>query len=373
MKQQAQFIAQNTKESYPIDEVIWKGKNGDLLNIDFQPELDWEKFKNRPANLWRYQETFPLANFEDIVSFGEGFTPLLDIELNQKKVKFKLDYLFPSGSYKDRGASILISQAKALGVKKVVQDSSGNAGSAIAAYCALAGIDCEIFVPANTSTNKLTQIQAYGAKLTKVDGTREDTANAALEAAQHHFYASHVWNPFFHQGTKTFLYEVWEQLNYHLPDVIVLPAGNGTLLLGVFIALQELKSAGLIQDFPKLIGIQAKNCAPLYQVFENAQKDFTGIKTNQTLAEGIAIAQPRRGKQMLEQVQATNGRFLAVSEEEIKKAWQEMAKKGFYIEPTSAAVVAGVKQYLQNFSQKDEKIVSVLTGNGLKSGDKFKI
>lgn len=373
MKQQAKFIAQGSQDSYSIFESIWQGKNNELLDIDFQPQLDWDLIKNRPANLWRYQEAFPLTHFENIISFAEGFTPLVDIELNQRKVKFKLDFLFPSGSYKDRGATVLISQAKALGVKKVVQDSSGNAGSAVAAYCALAGIDCEIFVPAKTSPSKLTQIQAYGAKLTKVEGTREDTANAALDAAQDHFYASHVWNPFFYQGTKTFLYEIWEQLNYHLPDTLILPAGNGTLLIGVFTALQEFKDAGLIQYFPKLIGVQAENCAPLYQAFENNQIDFTNIKTTQTLAEGIAIAQPRRGKQMLAQVQATQGRFLRVSEEEIKMTWQEMARKGFYIEATSAAVVAGVKQYLTKYAQKDESILSVLTGNGLKTSDKFMI
>ena len=152
-------------------------------------------------------------------------TPLEQVNIGGREILMKLDFLFPSGSYKDRGATVMISQALAMGVKQVVQDSSGNAGCAVAQYCARAGIGCEIFVPASTSPAKLVQIEAYGARLNLVPGSREDTAKAAMKAADHTYYASHVWNPFFFQGTKTFAYELCEQLGWKAPDTVILPAG----------------------------------------------------------------------------------------------------------------------------------------------------
>ena len=160
---------------------------------------------------------------------GEGFTPLEEIELDGHRVLLKIDYLFPTGSYKDRGATVLISKVKELGIRKVVEDSSGNAGSAIAAYCAKAGIECEIYVPQATSPEKLVQIQAYGATLKRVEGSREKTAEVAMGAASKFYYASHCWNPFFLHGTKTFAFEIWEQMDGKVPDVLILPVGHGTL------------------------------------------------------------------------------------------------------------------------------------------------
>ena len=197
------FICRETGEKYDLNEIRWRSDHKGLLDIEFEFDFDPELVKNRPANLWRYREAIPIENDKAIISFGEGMTPLQKIDLPSGSALFKFDQLFPSGSYKDRGATVLISQANAIGVSKVVQDSSGNAGCAVANYCASANIDCEIFVPADTSPAKLVQIQLYGAKLSRILGSREDTANAAMEAANSTFYASHVWNPFFYQGTKT--------------------------------------------------------------------------------------------------------------------------------------------------------------------------
>ena len=327
--------------------------------------------KNRPANLWRYREAIPVEHDDAIISFGEGMTPLQKIDLPNGNAHFKLDQLFPSGSYKDRGATVLISQANAIGVSKVVQDSSGNAGCAVANYCASAKIDCEIFVPADTSPAKLVQIQLYGAKLSRIPGSREDTANAAMKAANSTFYASHVWNPFFYQGTKTWAYEVCEQLGWEAPDTVVLPAGNGTLVLGAYIGFKELLSLGIINQMPKIVGIQAAYCAPLYDAFHQNLDQVPSINQKPTLAEGIAIALPMRGMQMIDQIRETGGTFLVVEEGEIKSSLLDMVRKGYYIEPTSAAVVAGVDQYLKNHAQKGERVISVITGHGLKSTEKL--
>ena len=217
--------------------------------------------------MWRYREALPIGGDVPIVSMGEGFTPLLPVELDGRRLHLKLDFLFPTGSYKDRGASVLISRARELGVRAVVEDSSGNAGCAVAAYAARAGITCDIFVPEAASPAKTVQIGMYGARLHRVPGTRERTAEAAQRAAGTAFYASHVWNPFFLHGTKTFAYEVWEQLGFSAPDALVLPAGNGTLLIGAYIGFCDLLMCGLIERMPRLVAVQAERCAPLYYMY----------------------------------------------------------------------------------------------------------
>jgi len=301
---------------------------------------------------------------------NEGFTPLEEIEFNGNRILLKVDYLFPTGSYKDRGATVLISKMKEWGVQKVVEDSSGNAGSAIAAYCAKAGVKCEIYVPQFTSPGKLIQIQAYGATLKKVEGSRERTAEKAVEAASKIPYASHCWNPFFLHGTKTFAFEVWEQMGWKAPDTLVLPIGHGTLFLGAYIGFKELKEAGRIKKIPKLVGVQSTACAPLYQAFKKGWREPRRILKKETMAEGIAIAEPVRGRQILEVVGGTGGEILAVTETEIRVAQREMGRKGHFIEPTSAATVAGLKKYLRAKGRK-EAIVSTLTGTGLKSAGKM--
>jgi threonine synthase len=300
---------------------------------------------------------------------GEGFTPLESMEWNGHRVLFKIDYLFPTGSYKDRGATVLISKVKELGIKRVVEDSSGNAGCAIAAYCAKGGIGCDIYVPEETSRRKLAQIQAYGATLKRIEGSRERTAEVTLEAASKNYYASHCWNPFFLHGTKTFAFEIWEQMGWKAPHVIVLPVGHGTLFLGTYIGFKELKGAGMVKRIPRLVAVQSATCAPLDQAFKRGWKETKPIEKKETMAEGIAIAKPVRGRQILEAIRETDGEVLTVTEKEIGGAMREMGIKGHFIEPTSAATIAGLKIYLKHI--KKEVIVSTLTGMGLKAAGKM--
>jgi threonine synthase len=364
------LVCEKCAKIFSWQERVWKCECGGLLDIEFKPAFPIAKITNRKPTLWRYREAIPVEDDENIVSFHEGFTPLLPVEFLGKTVWLKQDHLFPTGSYKDRGASVLISKAKELGVKAVVEDSSGNAGCAIAAYCAKAGIACEIFVPEDTSPGKLAQIQLYGASLHKVPGSREDTARAVIQAAGKHYYASHSWNPFFFHGTKTFAFEICEQLEWQAPEAVIVPVGNGTLLLGVYIGFRELRQAGITDKMPKIIGVQAAHCAPLFKAFAGGLNDFVPIEKRDTLAEGIAIAEPVRGRQILKAVENSGGGFLEVEEEEIKKALFELARKGFYVEPTAAATIAAIPQYLSQL-KRNEIIVSVLTGHGLKSTEKI--
>jgi threonine synthase len=319
--------------------------------------------------MWRYPEALPIADGAHVVSFDEGWTPLLRIDLG-RPVWVKQEQLFSTGSYKDRGASLLISKVRELGVREVVEDSSGNAGAAIAAYCARAGIACAIYVPAHTSPAKLAQIAAYGATLHPVAGSREDVAAAALEAARHSYYASHSWNPFFLHGTKTFAYEVCEQLGWRAPDAVVLPVGNGTLLLGAAIGFRELRESGIIDRMPRLIGVQAARCAPLARAFGGSEGMVEGVESAQTMAEGIAIAQPVRGTQILEAVRETGGLFCTVTEEEIGAALADMGRRGFYIEPTAAAAIAGVRKLRAELAAV-ATVVTAFTGHGLKAAGKL--
>lgn len=364
------LICTQCGEAYPASEVRWKCECGGLLDLEFTPVILRADIQSRPPSMWRYRGALPIESDHNIVTSGEGFTPLSWFCLGGAEVQVKQDQLFLSGSYKDRGAAVLISKARELGVRSVVEDSSGNAGCAVAAWCAQAGIDCQIFVPDSTSPGKTAQIAMYGARLVLVPGSREDTARAVLAAAQNHYYASHSWNPFFFHGTKTWAYEVWEQLGWRAPDTVVLPAGNGTLLLGAWIGFQELLVAGEIQSLPKIIAVQSENAAPLAKAFLERLETIPTIEKRDTLAEGIAIAEPVRWRQILQAVRETGGTFITVSEAEIEASLLEVCRQGAYIEPTSAATTAGAEKYLRQ-KKDSETVVTTFTGHGLKSTEKM--
>ncbi|MGB9666691.1 MAG: pyridoxal-phosphate dependent enzyme [Candidatus Cryosericum sp.] len=337
---------------------------GGMLDVHFEPTFKPAMVSGRRYDLWRYREALPVG--DDIVTLGEGWTPLLPIPFDGRHLLVKQEQLFPTGSYKDRGAAILMTHLRELGVKRVVEDSSGNAGCAVAAYAARAGIEADIYVPEGAASAKTQQIEAYGASLHHIHGTREDTARAALAAASSCAYASHVYNPWFLQGTKTFAYEVAEQLGWTAPEALVLPAGNGTLLLGAYLGFSELLQAGVIQRMPRLVAVQASACAPLAAAFAEGQEEPALVSTSATAAEGIAIASPARGAQILAAVRATGGLFVAVSEDEIVASLRECCRRGWFIEPTAAAVIAGARRYACT-AVLGETIVTAFTGHGLKA------
>jgi len=355
------LVCQECDRTYPHDEPVWRCECGGMLDVEYTSQFPVETIKNRGRNQWRYREAIPVLYEENIVSFNEGYTPMVKERISRKDVRLKLEYLFPSGSYKDRGATVMISKAKEQGVQKLVEDRSGNAGSAVAAYCAKAGIKCDIYVPSYASQGKLTQIRLYGASLHEVPGTREDTADAAMKAAENTFYGSHVWNPYFLQGTKTFAFETVEQLNWDIPDAIIMPLGHGGLLLGTFIGLEELFNAGIIDDFPRIIGVQSEACAPLAEAFQKGLDDYAEIEKQDTIAEGVTISNPLRAPQILDAVRRTDGEIITVTEKEIRDALKETLKMGFYIEPTSATALAAIKDYAYGTT------IVPLTGHGLKA------
>ena len=362
------YSCSECKNVYPIEARRWKCECGGLLDL-LQPESDttcssWTSQRS----IWRYASSMVggeyLSGWRSI-TLGEGQTPLLQLDELEPNTYIKVDFMMPTLSFKDRGAAVLVTLAKRLGAKKVIADSSGNAGTAIAAYSARAGIDCDVYVSADTSPKKIAQIEAHGASIKTVRGTREDVATAAQTAVEEEqvYYASHVYNPFFYEGTKTYAFEVYEQLG-KAPDTLLIPVGNGTLLLGAYYGFRELLEAKKIDHMPKIIAIQAENCAPLAKAFEGQNLKEKPVVNEGTLAEGIAIASPARSKQIVEAIKETKGTFITVSEDEILVARAMLAAKGFYVEITSAVNYAG---YIKYANSKDEVIVIPLCGAGIKS------
>ncbi|MGE5247944.1 MAG: threonine synthase [Verrucomicrobiota bacterium] len=362
------LLCQACGTTFPLNDPRWRCRCGGLLDIRFQARFDPEKICRRKPTMWRYREALPIGDDGAIVSFDEGMTPMVFVELGPRGMHLKLEQLFTTGSYKDRGAAVLVSKVRELGIDEVVEDSSGNAGCAIAAYAAMAGIRCRILVPESTSPGKLAQILFYGATLERVPGNREDTARAALAAAETTYYASHSWNPFFFHGTKTFAYEVWEQMGFRAPDALLLPAGNGTLLIGSFIGFQELWEAGRIDRIPKHIAVQAANCAPLLRMFREGLDAVPPVDSRETIAEGVAIAAPVRGKEIVDIVRRTGGEVVAVDDGDVENALVLLGRKGLYVEPTSALPVAA---YLKFPSVREGIVVAPLTGHGLKANEKM--
>ena len=349
------------------EERRWRCECGSFLDLFHPFALSRASLPRRPPSLWRYREALPLSPLTREVSLGEPITPLIPLDFRFSSHLFKVDFLYPSGSFKDRGSAVLVSKVRELGISQVVEDSSGNAGASLAAYCAAAAIRCRIFVPASASEAKLAQIRAYGAELVKVEGPREEAARRAQEAAEEAYYASHSWNPYFLHGTKTIAFELWEQLGGRAPDLLVLPVGNGTLLLGAYLGFSQLQQAGEIHRLPRLLAVQAEGCAPLASAFARGQADPLPVCPTSTIAEGIAVARPVRGRQILEAVRITGGCFLTVSDQEMIASLRSWAAKGLYLEPTSAAVLCAWEKIREREELAGQTVVLPLTGSGLKS------
>lgn len=333
--------------------------------LDFaQPLLYDERVidRDRPG-IWRYQETFGLPESLHPVSLGEGNTPLVLDDIRGKKVSFKLEYLNPTGSYKDRGTSVLVSYMRWLGIKSAVEDSSGNAGASFAAYAARANIHGKVYIPESASGPKRKQIEAYGIDLELIPGPRSNASEAVKrEADSGIFYASHVYLPHLLAGYATVAYEIVSQLGEH-PGTVISPVGQGSLLLGMARGFQAMIDAELIFQMPRLIGVQAQACAPLWTVATHGEEALGTVEEGETIAEGIRIRKPVRWYQVINTVLNSHGYFEVVSEDDILPARNQLALRGFYVEPTSAVVLPAL---LNSIDELPEPIVLVLTGSGFK-------
>ena len=351
---------------------IWACHCGGLLDVVMPAVFPWEAMRERPAGLWRYREALALPAAARPVSLGEMRTPLLAADDTDSRLYLKLDILFPTGSFKDRGAAVMMTHVRNLGVTNVVEDSSGNAGAAVAAYAAAAGIAATIYVPASAPPAKTAQIALYGAQLVRVPGSRAATTEAVQAEARRTYYASHVWNPFFLEGTKTVAFEIWEQLGWRAPEWVITPVGHGTMLLGLFNGFDHLLRAGVIDRLPRIVGVQAANVAPLAAAVERHSAFLPEICPADTLADGIAIAQPLRWRQILAAIAASDGQIVTVSEQEIRQAVVAWSRKGILMEPTSATALAAYTYLSRSRSiDRSATVVVPVTGSGLKSAERI--
>lgn len=369
MARTVDYVCFSCGRAYSIELPRWRCDCNGHLNLAPSRGLKREEILSNRRSLWRYQSALALDEAPTI-SLGEGFTPLVKGMWNNVPVHFKLEYCSVSGSFKDRGISVMINYLKNRGVTSIVEDSSGNGGASLATYAAAAGFDCRILMPASTSQNKISQIAASGAEPVLVRGTRQQVAEAVLSEPSSRFYASHNWQAFFIEGVKTLGYEIWENLGFAAPDNIVVPLGGGSNLIGCWIAFSDLLRNGEADAMPRLFGVQPANCCPLHLAFEAGQTTLPTVTPTPTIAEGIAMTHPIRVHEVLTAVKESRGQTVSVSEYEIGTALRSLGRQGFFVEPTSAAAAAGLSQLIRRGTiGTNQRTVVVLTGSGLKASD----
>ena len=361
------YLDPRTGQTFPLDRPRWCGPDQVPLLLTPLPGIRRAEIDTSTRSLWRYRAALPFQP-DDPITMGEGCTPLIRRPLHGASALLKCEWFMPTGSFKDRGASVMLSLLRAQGIREVLEDSSGNGGAAVSAYAAAGGMHATIMAPASTSPAKTVQMRAHGATVELIPGTRQDTADAALRRSETVFYASHNWHPFFLHGTKTLAYELWEDLGFRAPDNIITPCGAGSNVLGCEIGFSELLRAGEIDVMPRIFAAQPANCAPIAAAFLAGSDVPVATAISPTIAEGTAIAQPIRLAEVLGTLRQTRGGAVMLSEAEIGAATLDLARNGIYVEPTSAQAAAAFARLLAAGTLTPQQTtVLVLTGSGLKA------
>jgi len=361
------YLDPRTGQTFPLDQPRWCGPGHAPLLLTSLPGMTRRQIDTATRSLWRYRAALPLQP-TDPITMGEGCTPLIRRTLYGAPALLKCEWFMPTGSFKDRGASVMLSLLREQGVRDVLEDSSGNGGAAVSAYAAAGGLHATIMAPDSTSPAKTVQMRAHGAAVELIPGTRQATADAAVLRSETIFYASHNWHPFFLHGTKTLAYELWEDLGFHPPDNIITPCGAGSNVLGCEIGFAELLRAGEIEAMPRLFAAQPENCGPIAATFLAGGDTMVQTPIRPTIAEGTAIAQPLRLPEVLGALRGSGGGAVLLSEAEIAAATLTLARTGVYVEPTSAQAAAAFARLLDSGAIRPEQTtVLVLTGSGLKA------
>lgn len=342
-------------------------------------ELTREIFAGRAPDMWRYQELLPLSNAENIISFGEGFTPLVPVKKLGRKVGLtdiwvKDEGQLPTASFKARGLAMAISKAHELGVKRVAIPTAGNAGGALASYAARAGMECYIFMPKDVSAINRLESEITGADVTLVDGLISDCGKIVAERKEEMgwFDISTLKEPYRLEGKKTMGLELAEQFNWQLPDVIFYPTGGGTGLIGMWKAFDELKRLGWISaKMPRMVSVQASGCDPITRAFEQKSMESRFFENAQTMAAGMRVPKAFGDTLILEALYESGGCAVSVSDEEIFDSLSEMARQeGLVVCPEGAATWAALKRLIESKAvEPGDKVVLFNTGSGLKYPD----
>lgn len=339
---------------------------GQPLEVRLRSNFKEENMRKQEYNVWRYSDSFPYIKDSEITTLGEGWTPLVKFS---DSICFKLESLNPTGSFKDRGSTVLVSTLHEL-IKRaggyLSEDSSGNAGASIAAYAARAGLKAKIYVPETVSDPKFNQIQFYGASVVKVPGNRSRVAEEAQKVEKGKFYVGHILHPLFRDGIRSLAYEITEQYGWDIPEQVYLPVSAGTLLLGMIKGFKHLLESKVIDAIPKIIACQTQQVSPLYHRLKNLI--YNPPERVTSIADALVSVNPPLLDLMVKNLKEVNGDAVIVEENEILTAFTDLGKKGFLVEPSSAVAYAAYKK--QARSKKisgDERATIVLTGIGLKT------
>ncbi|MEV1329725.1 pyridoxal-phosphate dependent enzyme [Micromonospora costi] len=326
------------------------------------PEFDARAIDTTTWSLWRYAAMLPAV---PPVTLGEGGTPLVQVRVPEGEFLAKLEFLSPTGSYKDRGTALVVSHLRALGIEEAVEDSSGNAGASLAAYAAAAGVRARVFVPAHAGAGKKRQIAELGAVVVVVVGGRGAAAAACRRETGAAAYASHCWNPLFLSGQSTCAWEIWEQLDGSAPEAVVCPVGQGNLFLGLARGFAALRRAGLVAAVPRMYAVQSTACAPVTQAWRAGWPQPVAVEEGVTIAEGILSSRPVRGDEILRVLRRTGGAAVVVADDEVRAAQRHLRGAGLSVEPTSAVAVAALPLLRDQIA--GAQVVVPLTGSGLKT------
>ncbi|MBS0450591.1 MAG: threonine synthase [Proteobacteria bacterium] len=364
---ESMYIEPVSGQTYALNSPRWCSDDRKPLLITPQRGISRDDIDRTLRSQWRYRASLPVEVARPI-SMGEGCTPLVQKEWGEHRPYFKLEWFNPTSSFKDRGTTVMLSVLRQQGVQAVLEDSSGNGGASVSAYGAAGGMRVKILAPSFASPPKIAQMRAYGAEVQLVDGPRQECENEAVRQSASIFYSSHNWQPFFLEGTKTIGYEIWEDLNFKVPDNIVMPAGAGSNVLGCYLAFSELMRAGQIRKMPRLFVCQPLNCSPIDASFQAGVTTPVAREVRKTISEGTAIANPLRLKEVVTAVRESGGSTLALEEEAIVAALRRTALLGLLPELTSSTAVAGFERLIQAGSIKaSEETVVILSGTGIKN------
>lgn len=339
--------------------------------------LTKDSLKSREANLWRYKEVLPVENEKNIVSFGEGWTPLLEAKNLAESLSLKLNLYIkdegqnPTQSFKARGMTAAVSRALELGAEKLAVPSAGNAAGALAAYASRAGLEANIFMPSDTPKANIIECRQTGANVTLIDGLITDCGAevAKRKEAENWFDVSTLKEPYRVEGKKTMGYELAEQFGWSLPDVILYPTGGGTGLIGMWKAFDEMEEMGWIDEKrPRMVSVQSKTCAPIVRAFHEGKRFADEFENAATVASGLRVPKAIGDFLILDALRESNGTAIAVSDEDLIKAVGEIgAAEGIFCAPEGAACLPALREMIeQNLINENETVVIFNTGAGVK-------
>ncbi|NLT37672.1 MAG: threonine synthase [Methanomassiliicoccus sp.] len=347
------------------------------LDLDAAAGIRPYDLRKRPLGVWRYAPFLPV-DASKAISLLEGGTPLYDCrnlvsKVGIKSLHVKYEGANPTGSFKDRGMTVGVSRALELGCKTVGCASTGNTSASLAAYAAKGGLRCVVLLPSGkVAAGKLAQAMFYGAKVVMVDGNFDDALAVVKQLArERELYLLNSVNPYRPEGQKTVAFEIVDQLNFEVPDRIILPVGNAANIWAVYKAFKEWRSLGWIDRIPMLTGIQASGSAPIVEAFRSGKRDFVPEEHPETVATAIRIGNPASGKKALRAIFDTKGYAESVTDEEILAAQKLLGRsEGVGVEPASAASIAGLLKLVDSgIVSRDERVVCICTGNVLKDPD----